>query len=277
MKIQRILFTLGLCGIISMCSVVAQDNESDLAKKTQNPISDLISLPFQLNINSGIDNFKPGDGITHADDTQWILNIQPVIPVSLNEDWNLINRTILPVISQPDLGPGRGDEFGLGDMTHSMFFSPKESGKLVFEEVVWGFGPIFQFPTSTDPSLGAGEWGLGPTVVALTMPGNWVIGALASNVWSLGNDEVNFGVFQYFINYNFDDGWYATSAPINTVNWNAASGEKWTVPLGLGFGKVHKFGKQPVNMSAHAYYNVEHPALGADWQFRLQVQLLFPK
>ena len=152
----------------------AQD-DADLAKKTQNPVADLISVPFQNNVNFGV---GPDD------DVQYILNIQPVIPFRLTEDWNLISRTIVPLIYQPELAPGVGEVFGLGDIQQSLFFSPAKPGT-----VIWGVGPILQFPTATDDSLGQGKWGAGPTAVALTVQGPWVLGALVNNVWSFAGDE----------------------------------------------------------------------------------------
>lgn len=258
-----ILFVLAWIGIPRLAW--AQD-EAELAKKTQNPVSDLISLPFQNNTNFGM---GPDDK------TQNVLNIQPVWPFALNEDWNLITRTIVPVISQPALAPGQDRTNGLGDTTFTAFFSPKDSGKLI-----WGAGPVFLLPTATDDVLGSDKWGIGPAVVVLTMPGNWVIGSLLSNVWSVagsGDQDVNLLTWQYFINYNLPDGWYLSSAPIITANWEAESGNKWTVPFGGGFGKVFRVGKQPMNASVQAFYNVEKPDLGADWTLRLQLQFLFPK
>ena len=205
--------------------------ESDLAKAAQNPVGDLISLPFQNNMN-----FDVGP----ADRTQNILNIQPVWPIGISKNWNLITRTILPVISQP--APGSDRTFGLGDLNFTGFFSPKMPGK-----VIWGVGPALVFPTATDDVLGSEKFSIGPSVVVLTMPGSWVIGGLVSNVWSVAGDDeradVNFFLAQYFVNYNFPSGWYLTSAPIITANWEADSGEKWTVPFGGGIGKVFRIGK----------------------------------
>ena len=128
--------------------------------------------------------------------------------------------------------------------------------------------------------LGAGKWGIGPSAVLLTMPGSWVIGVLANNIWSVAGDEnradVNQMLVQYFVNYNLANGWYITSAPINTVNWKASS-DKATVPLGGGFGKLFRLGRLPVNGSVQAYYNVVKPDVGPDWSSRVQLQLLFPK
>ncbi len=241
------------------------ENETDeLARAVQNPVASMISLPFQNNTNF---NFGP------QEKTQNVLNIQPVWPFELTEDWNLITRTILPVVSQPAFTPAQDRENGLGDMVFTAFLSPKDAGQWI-----WGVGPALLLPTSTDDRLGAGEWGAGPSAVVLTMRGPWVVGSLFSNVWSFtGDEQVNLFTWQYFVNYNLDDGWYLTSAPIITANWEADSDNTWTVPFGGGVGKIFRIGKQPMNASAAAYYNVATPDFGADWQMRFQVQFLFPK
>ena len=239
----------------------------DLAKAAQNPVANMISLPLQNNTNFGV---GPGD------DVQNVLNIQPVIPVKLSENWNLITRTIAPVIYQPELVPGTGSEFGLGDINMTLFLSPAKPGKLI-----WGVGPALSFPTATDQVLGTDKWSAGPSAVALTIRGPWVIGGLASNLWSYAGDDdrsdVNQFLFQYFINYNLPKGWYVSSAPIITANWEADSGNQWTVPFGGGVGKIFKIGKQPLNAQVQAFYNVEKPDNGPDWSLRLQLQFLFPK
>lgn len=259
------------------------ESDAGLAREAQNPIADMASLPFQNNTN-----FNTGP----EERTKNILNIQPVIPIELNDDWNLITRTILPVVSNPGLTGiyATGDAlvvdqidvtgdrtFGLGDTTFSAFFSPRNSAKLT-----WGVGPVVLLPTATDDFLGQDKWGLGISVVGLTMPGNWVVGSLFSNLWSIsgsGTRDVNLFTWQYFINYNIPDsnGWYLTSAPIILANWEAKSGNQWTVPFGGGVGKVFKIGEQPINAQASAYYNVETPQFGPEWQLRLQLQFLFPK
>ena len=240
-------------------------DQGDLAKAAQNPVGDLISLPFQNNMN-----FDVGP----ADRTQNVLNIQPVWPIALSKNWNFITRTIVPVISQP--APGSERTNGLGDINFTGFFSPKQPGK-----IIWGVGPTLVFPTATDDVTGTDKWSAGPSVVVLTMPGQWVIGALVSNIWSFSGDDeradVNSFLMQYFVNYNLPDGWYLTSAPIITANWEAESGEQWTVPFGGGIGRVFRIGRQPINMQTQVFYNVETPTTGAKWQWRLQVQLLFPK
>lgn len=243
---------------------VSDQEVGDLAKQSQNPVGSLISLPLQNNTNFG---FGPGD------DVQNILNIQPVLPVSLSKKWNLINRAIFPVIYQPEVVPGQGSTTGLGDSSYTAFISPREPGKLI-----WGVGPVLSIPTSTDDALGSGEWAAGPSVVLLTMPGSWVTGILLSNTWSFDSDgDVNFFFSQIFANYNMKKGWFLTTQPVFTANWEAGSGQRWTVPLGGGIGRVYKIGKQPVNTLVQAYYNVVKPEFGADWQLRIQFAFLFPK
>ncbi len=237
----------------------------ELAKATQNPVANLISLPLQNNMNLTV-----GDG-----QVQNTLNVQPVIPIQIGPV-NLITRTILPVVWQPDVSDGSGGTFGLGDTQMSLFVSPAKSGKLI-----WGAGPIFLLPTRTNSDLGAGKFGMGPALVLLTMQGRWVVGALAQNAWGFaGRNEVpdtNNFLLQYFVNYNFKEGWYLTSAPILTANWNASSDQRWVVPFGGGGGKVFKIGKQAINASVQVYGNAWRPTGYARVTLRLQVQFLFPK
>ena len=257
-----------------------EDSEEELAKKTQNPVANLISVPLQ-------NNFNFGAGVDH-NKLLYILNIQPVIPIKLSEEWNLITRTIMPVINQPSLAPGAGTATGLGDINPTFFLSPGKPG-----ELIWGVGPTFTLPTATDRLLGNGVWSMGPAGVVLTMQGHWVFGALMNNQWSVGgwgDKPVNAFLMQPFVNYNFSEGWYLTSAPILTANWKAdKAGDVWTVPLGGGFGKLFKLGnvitalkdetigKLPINTQLSAYGNVATPEAGPKWQLRFQMQFLFPK
>ena len=240
----------------------------ELAKLAQNPIANLISVPFQNNTNL---NYGPLEG------TQNILNIQPVIPITLNKDWNLITRTIFPLIWQPELSPLEDSTFGLGDTQVSAFLSPSNA-----KGWIWGVGAIAQIPTHTDSALGNENWGLGPTAVLLHLEHGspWVYGMLINNVWSLdtsnSDPSYNNGLIQPFVNYNLPGGTYINSAPILTVNWEA-EGEQWTVPVGAGIGHIFHLGKLPVNTQLGGYYNVVKPGDGPDWQIRLQVQFMFPK
>lgn len=260
-----LLLAVGLLPL-TICAL-AQADQAELAKAAQNPVASMISLPFQNNFNFGLGPF---------DRTQYILNIQPVVPISLSENWNLISRTILPVVYQPDTWAPGGSTGGVGDIQATFFLSPAKPGK-----VIWGVGPVLQMPTGTNPMLTQGKWGLGPSIVLLSMPGHFVLGILANNIWSVGGQkdraEVNQFLLQYFINYNLKQGWYLTSAPVLTANWKAADGEKWTVPFGAGVGRIFRVGKQPMNGQVAAFYNAEKPDGGADWSLRLQLQLLFPK
>jgi hypothetical protein len=270
MKITKglVLMIFWLAPILAAAPLrAAQQQDVELVKKAQNPIANLISVPFQNNFG-----FEVGPG----NDLLYDLNIQPVIPFKLSEHLNLITRTIAPVIYQPEMTVGVGNTFGLGDINTSLFLSPANSGKFT-----WGAGPILQFPTATDDTLGTGKWCAGPAVVGLVMAGAWVVGAVANNIWSYAGDEDRSNVsrlpVQYFINYNFPHGWYFTSAPIITANWEASSGNKWTIPFGGGVGKLFRIGRLPVNTQLQAFYNVEKPEFGADWSLRFQFQFLFPK
>ena len=161
-------------------------------------------------------------------------------------------------------------------MVWTAFFSPIND-----KTFTWGVGPVFYFPIATNPSLGSGKWSAGPSIVALTLKGQWVAGILMSNVWSFAGDDerldVNSFLLQYFVNYNFNRGWYLVSAPIITSNWNAPDGEGWIVPFGAGGGKVFKLGKQPMNTNFQVFKNVVTPTYGPEWSIRFQIQLMFPK
>jgi hypothetical protein len=255
---------LALLGVVAP-SGAAELSEEELAKKTQNPVASLISIPFQNNTSY---KFGPRER------TQNVMNIQPVIPISINEDWNLITRTILPVVSQPSFVRGQDRQNGVGDTTLTLFASPV---KPVGGEVIVGGGPVLNIPTASDDRLGADLWGLGLSAVALTMQGPVVTGALISQTWNLEGDDFSRFLLQPFLNYNLPGGWYLASGPILTADFEARH-DAWTVPVGGGFGKVHRFGKlPPVNLSFQAFYNAEKPQDGADWSTRLQLQLLFPK
>jgi hypothetical protein len=264
-----VIFMLAITPLTTIVSAEEKGKHDTkaLAKQSQNPISTLISLPLEGNLN-----FNAGP----EDETDFILNIKPVYPVNISTNWNLINRLIMPVISQGERVRGQGSEFGLGDFNYQAFISPAQSGK-----VTWGAGPSLVIPTGTNDRLTSDKWSLGPALVVLTMPGNWVVGALAQNVWSFAGDgdnpEVNQFLLQYFINYNMKGGWYLTTAPIITANWKSDSDNQWTVPFGGGVGRVFKIGKQPVNVKLATYYNVEKPKHASDWNLNFQFTFLFPK
>lgn len=271
-KAFQLIIAAALLVALASPKAPAQD-ESELAKKTQNPVADLISVPLQSNFNFGAGS---------KDKMIYILNIQPVIPIKIAEDWNLITRIIMPIINQPSLFPTLGGVVpsttgtGFGDFNPTFFLSPAKPG-----ELIWGVGPTMTLPTATDRDLGSGKWSMGPAGVALTIQGPWVLGALLNNQWSVagwGENAVNAMLLQPFVNYNLPDGWYLTSSPIITANWKAdKAGDVWTLPLGGGIGKLFRLGKLPINAQVGAYGNVAKPEFGPDWQLRFQMQFLFPK
>jgi opacity protein-like surface antigen len=240
--------------------------DEDLAKKSQNPIADLVSVPFQSNTNFNAGPFNR---------TQEVLNIQPVVPLHINANWNLITRTIIPVMSQPSPFFDSNTN-GIGDITEELFLSPAHPGPLI-----WGVGPVFTVPSATDPILGQGKVLLGPTAVLLVTPGHWVIGVLANNQWSVGGNplrrSVNELLVQPFINYNMAHGWFLTTSPVITADWLAAPDQRWTVPIGGGLGRVFKLGDQPMSMYVSAYYNAIRPDAAPTWQLRTELSLLFPE
>jgi hypothetical protein len=241
-----------------------EDAIAELARAVQNPVASLISLPIQNNTT-----FKFGP----QEKVQNVANVQPVFPFEINENWNLITRTIIPIISQPAFVPGQDRENGIGDTVFTAFASPSKLGKWI-----WGAGAAVNIPTATDDRLGFKEWGLGPSAVFLTMPGNWVVGGLVNNIWNVsGSTDINFFFSQWFANYNLDKGWYLVTAPIITANWEANSDNRWTVPVGGGAGRIFRAGKQPMNINFQIYYNVEKPTFVGDWSSRFQVQWMFPK
>ncbi len=243
-----------------------------LAKKSQNPISNMRSFKFQNNTNLGIGS---------DDSTQNMMNVMPVLPFQLNDDILVISRTIIPVVSQPSIftPEDEGRVNGIGDTSMQFFFSPMDTSST--GGTVWGVGPAFVLPTATDESLGNEKWAAGISGILLAQPGRWVYGGVVSNVWSFagsGDKDTNLLTLQYFVNYNFDGGWYALTSPIMTADWEADSDHRWTVPIGGGFGRLFKIGSQPVTAQISAYKNVITPDdYGPDWQVRAMMMWMFPR
>jgi hypothetical protein len=257
----------------------AADDTAALAKATQNPVANLISVPLQNNSNFGIGPYKrTGD----------IFNIQPVIPKKLSDKVMLITRIIQPLVWQPYATQPTGGQVGIGDMNPTFFLSPANAGKLIY-----GVGPAFVLPTATSTQTGQGKFSLGPSVVALMQPGHWTLGVLINNVFSVAGSshrpDVNQMLLQYFINYNLKKGYYLTSGPIVTADWNAnangdaatgndtTKGNVWTVPFGGGVGQIRRLGFQPINWTVQFYGNAIHPQGGSPWSFKFQIALLYPK
>ena len=249
--------------------------EDDLAKKSQNPVGDIISLPLEYWHYDGNANDSSVD----------MLVAKPVYPMGISK-FTLINRFIAPFLGVDARSPGEdlgeisipatvSKENGLGNLQYQGFLTPATPGK-----IIWGGGPVLDFPTNTN-GLGSDKWSAGVAALALTMPGNWVIGGLIQNMWSYAGPseepEINKFTFQYFINYNLSNGWYLTSTPIMTADWEKASGEEWTVPMGGGIGKLARFGNQPVDFKLQGFGNVEKPEGGPEWSIMFAVKFLFPK
>jgi hypothetical protein len=262
--------TLLLAVVSILCcssdSAWAQES-SDIAKQAQNPIANLISVPLE-------NDFNPQTGANKLN--SYVMQLKPVIPLHLSDDWNLVTRTIIPIIQEPDLAPGVGGATGIGDIQESLFLSPTKAGP-----VIWGVGPAIAIPTATQAILGTKKLSVGPSVVVLRSHGHWLFGSLVQNLFSVagpsGRSDVNQMLIQPFVNYNIRHGWYLTSSPVITANWEVNPNQTWTVPVGGGVGKIVRLGKLPVNVSTQFFRNASYPYGATHWSARLQVQFLFPE
>jgi hypothetical protein len=239
----------------------------ELAKASQNPVADLTTIPVQF-------NWFTGGGL--GDQTMMQTLIQPVLPLPLAKGWNVVSRTVVPLISMPVGGEYGTRAKGIGDIQEQIYFSPTKKQK-----VIYGFGPVFSFPTSTNELWATGQFAIGPDAVILVMPGKWVVGAIANNLWRFAGSEETTAIcsfyIQYFANYNLKKGWALGTAPSITANWNAEDGQQWTVPFGISISKIVAVGGQPLSVNIQYYNNVVRPDAAGANQIRINVAFLFPR
>jgi hypothetical protein len=245
-----------------------------IIKTSQNPVGNITIVPFQNNFNYGVGPYTR---------FQYILNVQPVIPIMLSTNMTLIARTIFPIVNQPSAAAppvcaspnGCPSTFGIGDTQEQFFFAPKtQPGQLI-----WGVGPIFQAPTGSPSTLTSGKWAAGPDAVALIMPGKFVIGTLVTQLWSVAgpSNRPNLSVFflQPFINYNLKNGWALSTSPNITANWSATQ-NRWAVPLGGGVARTFKDGDQLMSLAVSYYTYVTRPLVSPQTNLKISWSLLWP-
>ena len=258
---------LVLTAVLLSAPAFGQD-ETELAKKLANPVASLISVPIQANYDS---NFGPAE-----EGSVWRINIQPVAPFALTDNWNLITRTILPVIDQQDLPVAGSGASGIGDIVQSFFFAPATptSGGLI-----WAVGPVLLYPTASDAALGAEKWGVGPTFLALKQQGQWTFGALVNHIESVAGDgdraDVSLTFLQPFLSYITKT---KTTFALNTETAYDWENEAWSVPINFNVSQLLKIGPQIIQAAVGGRYWAESPDGGPQsWGGRVQLTLLFPK
>ena len=264
------ILTYGLIVFFILCAAgsSAEQTEEELAKKLSNPVASLISIPMDLDYDTDINAQDSGDRLS--------LILKPVIPFSLNSEWNLISRTIIPLVSQDDIVPGIGSQKGLGDIFLNFFFSPASP---TASGIFWGVGPAMLLPTATDDLLGSEKWTLGPAGVILLQKGPWTYGILSNHTWDFAGDDdrpdINNTFLQPFASYNMPGGWTLSLQTESTYSWET---EKWTVPVNLGVAKLTRFGKLPLQLKAGLRYWAESPDSGPEgFGFKIGFVFLLPK
>jgi hypothetical protein len=264
------------CALLVSVSAMAQEakppapSAEELGKKLTNPVADLVSLPLEMNFMEGVGPYN---------DLSFVMKFQPVVPFHITKNWNLIGRMILPYLTQPALTTGGTTAAGTGDIVASAFFSPKNSKN----GLTWGVGPVFNLPTTTNPMLGSGQWGVGPTFVILKMDGHMTYGILANQMWGFADTGnyartgLNAMYLQPFFAYTTPEAVTYTINSETTANWAASGGDTWTVPINFIVSKVTKLGPFPFQIGGGAGYYVDSPdATGATWQLRTQFTLILP-
>ena len=244
----------------------AHDADAELAKQLSNPIAALISVPIQVNVDTGI-------GADDAERTT--INFQPVVPFALDEEWNLITRTIVPLIDAEAPTSTDSDESGLGDILASQWLSPRKPTESGW---IWGVGGAFLLPTASSEALGSEKWALGPTLIALRQEHGWTYGMLANHLWSVAGDdaraEVNSTFVQPFLTFTTHS---KTTLALNTESTYDWTASQWSVPVNLQLSQLVRVGKLPLSLGVGYREYVDGPPGGPDWGLRFIVTFLFPK
>jgi len=267
-SLTAVLLSATLAAAVGPARTQEQAADAGLAQELTNPLADLITLPVQINFDRDLGPADRG--------TKTVTNVQPVIPFALSEEWNLISRTIVPIVYQDDVFPGQGSQFGLGDVNLSLFFSPWAP---TAGGVIWGVGPVFLLPTATDSLLGSRKWSAGPAGVALTTRGRWTLGVLANHVWSFAGDDARQDLsntfVQPFVSYTWPSAWTVSVQSESSYNWKS---EQWSIPLNVSVSKLIRVGRLPVSLAVGVGQWLESPAAGPEGiRFRLQANLVLPK
>jgi hypothetical protein len=260
--------TAGVALLFLATGAGAEESAQDLAKKLSNPVAAMISLPLQVNYDEEIGPERDGSKTS--------LNIQPVIPITINETWNVISRTILPIIDQHDVSPGSGSTSGIGDITQSLFFSPE---KPTSNGLIWGAGPAFLLPTGSEDELSAKKWAIGPTIVLLKQQKTLTYGLLANHLWSVAGDDdrqdLSSTFFQPFLSHTTKTAWTYGVNLESSYDWKA---EAWSIPINLSIAKLQKIGGKPMSITGGVRYWAESPDHGPHgWGVRFVWTFLFPK
>lgn len=254
---------------------------TELNKELTNPVSSLWSLSIQQN------NYH----LDRPDRWQSNLQFQPVLPIALTKDWNLITRPVFQLFNStpyPHVYRPKGSlrpkvEYrrttGFGDTILMEMFSP---GPSLVGNWLLGIGPTFIFPTATSKYTGQEKWQAGPAAVVGYLSKKWILGAFVQNWSSFAGDKhresTNQMNLQPIASWFLKDGWSVGYSGNILANWEVEKDNRWTVPVGLGVNKIVKFGRLPVKLGLAAQYMPIRPdRFGQMWNIQLQVTPVLPK